>query len=132
MSLHSSSTTIAASLVARATHIGVNCLENEAGRVVSEGALDLTAKQVSSAKGRIAAKGDLVTVGTLEQQGGELASQGTLTLDADSLDNRNGGLVSADGGSPPRRQIDNRGGEISSVAKVALAVREQLDNRGAR
>ncbi len=81
----------------------MNRLENEAGRVVSEGALDLTAKQVSSAKGRIAAKGDLqVTVGTLEQQGGELASQGTLTLDADSLDNRNGGLVSADGGSPPR------------------------------
>ncbi|MGA4816967.1 hypothetical protein ACPA9J_27745 [Pseudomonas aeruginosa] len=37
-------------------------------------------------------------VGTLEQQGGELASRGTLTLDADSLDNRNGGLVSADGG----------------------------------
>ncbi|MDF5972320.1 hypothetical protein P4048_00020 [Pseudomonas aeruginosa] len=29
---------------------------------------------------------------------GELASQGTLTRDADSLDNRNGGLVSADGG----------------------------------
>ncbi|MDF5937478.1 hypothetical protein P4126_33830 [Pseudomonas aeruginosa] len=28
--------------------------------------------------------------------------------------------------------MDNRGGEISSVAKVALAVREQLDNRGAR
>ncbi|MGA4816968.1 hypothetical protein ACPA9J_27750 [Pseudomonas aeruginosa] len=36
-------------------------------------------------------------------------------------------------GSPPRHaRIDNRGGEISSVAKVALAVREQLDNRGAR
>ncbi|WP_416060853.1 hypothetical protein ACM0BX_12790, partial [Pseudomonas aeruginosa] len=49
-------------------------------------------------------------------------SQGTLTLDADSLDNRNGGLVSADGGvAAEARQIDNRGGEISSVAKVALA-----------
>ncbi|MDF5972321.1 hypothetical protein P4048_00025 [Pseudomonas aeruginosa] len=63
------------------TRSGVNRLENEAGRVVSEGALDLTAKQVSSAKGRIAAKGDsLVTVGTLEQQGGRTGQSG----DADS------------------------------------------------
>ncbi|MDF5909861.1 hypothetical protein P4132_29360 [Pseudomonas aeruginosa] len=56
MSLHSSSTTIAASLVARATHAsGKNCPgERDRPRGLGEGARDLIAKQVSSASGRIA------------------------------------------------------------------------------
>lgn len=54
-------------------------------------------------------------------------------LEADSLDNRSGGLVSADGNlTVSARRIDNRAGEIASPGQVTLDVAEQLDNRGGK
>ncbi|MFX6759896.1 hypothetical protein ABTH30_23640, partial [Acinetobacter baumannii] len=73
-------------------------LENDDGDLLSEGRLKLTAERANSVRGRIAARGDLhASVTAFNQAGGELSSEGALMLEADSLDNRSGGLVSADG-----------------------------------
>ncbi|MCF1241925.1 two-partner secretion system putative hemagglutinin TpsA2 [Pseudomonas aeruginosa] len=107
---------------------------DQGGKLLSDGRLDLTANAVGNAGGRIAAKGDLqATLGSLAQQGGELVSEKTLKVAADTLDNSQSGLIAANGGiAIEARQVDNRAGEISSTAKVAVNVREQLDNRGGK
>ncbi|OPD95582.1 hypothetical protein APB30_15430, partial [Pseudomonas aeruginosa] len=47
--------------------------------------------------------------------------------------NSQSGLIAANGGiAIEARQVDNRGGEISSTSKVAVNAREQLDNRGGK
>ncbi|MBM9934570.1 filamentous hemagglutinin N-terminal domain-containing protein, partial [Pseudomonas aeruginosa] len=100
---------------------------DQGGKLLSDGRLDLTANAVGNAGGRIAAKGDLqATLGSLAQQGGELVSEKTLKVAADTLDNSQSGLIAANGGiAIEARQVDNRAGEISSTAKVAVNVREQ-------
>lgn len=107
---------------------------DQGGKLLSDGRLDLTANAVGNAGGRIAAKGDLqATLGSLAQQGGELVSEKTLKVAADTLDNSQSGLIAANGGiAIEARQVDNRAGEISSTAKVAVNVREQLDNRAGK
>ncbi|AVR65494.1 hemagglutinin [Pseudomonas paraeruginosa] len=111
-----------------------NLRNDQGGKLLSDGRLDLTANAVGNAGGRIAAKGDLqATLGSLAQQGGELVSEKTLKVAADTLDNSQSGLIAANGGiAIEARQVDNRAGEISSTAKVAVNVREQLDNRGGK
>ncbi|MCC0230396.1 hemagglutinin repeat-containing protein [Pseudomonas aeruginosa] len=107
---------------------------DQGGKLLSDGRLDLAANAVGNAGGRIAAKGDLqATLGSLAQQGGELVSEKTLKVAADTLDNSQSGLIAANGGiAIEARQVDNRGGEISSTSKVAVNAREQLDNRGGK
>ncbi|WP_319171966.1 filamentous hemagglutinin N-terminal domain-containing protein, partial [Pseudomonas paraeruginosa] len=97
---------------------------DQGGKLLSDGRLDLTANAVGNAGGRIAAKGDLqATLGSLAQQGGELVSEKTLKVAADTLDNSQSGLIAANGGiAIEARQVDNRAGEISSTAKVAVNV----------
>ncbi|WP_171897713.1 hypothetical protein, partial [Pseudomonas aeruginosa] len=61
---------------------------DQGGKLLSDGRLDLAANAVGNAGGRIAAKGDLqATLGSLAQQGGELVSEKTLKVAADVLDN---------------------------------------------
>lgn len=107
---------------------------DQGGKLLSDGRLDLAANAVGNAGGHIAAKGDLqATLGSLAQQGGELVSEKTLKVAADTLDNSQSGLIAANGGiAIEARQVDNRGGEISSTSKVAVNAREQLDNRGGK
>lgn len=107
---------------------------DQGGKLLSDGRLDLAANAVGNAGGRIAAKGDLqATLGSLAQQGGELVSEKTLKVAADTLDNSQSGLIAANGGiAIEARQVDNRAGEISSTSKVAVNAREQLDNRGGK
>ncbi|QDL02966.1 two-partner secretion system putative hemagglutinin TpsA2 [Pseudomonas paraeruginosa] len=111
-----------------------NLRNDQGGKLLSDGRLELTANAVGNAGGRIAAKGDLqATLGSLAQQGGELVSEKTLKVAADTLDNSQSGLIAANGGiAIEARQVDNRAGEISSTAKVAVNVREQLDNRAGK
>ncbi|WP_301151112.1 DUF637 domain-containing protein [Metapseudomonas otitidis] len=109
------------------------------GRVVAEGALQVTARELrNNAAGQVGAKGDVeIKVDTLAQQGGELLSQGHLSLEARQLDNLSGGLIAARQGIDVRvsERLRNSGGEISTqgqadiraqaIAGQALAV---LDN----
>ncbi|MGO0704102.1 two-partner secretion domain-containing protein [Pseudomonas paracarnis] len=110
--------------------VKLNQLNNSSGGALSsDGQLTLNANGLENAAGRISAKGDLLaTVGVLNQQGGEFVSDGALKLTGTSLDNRNGGFVSAVNGVELRSQtVLNQQGEISSQAKV-LVVADQLNN----
>lgn len=54
-------------------------------------------------------------------------------LEADSLDNRSGGLVSADGNlTVSARRIDNRAGEIASPGQVTLTSPSSWTTEAAR
>ncbi|MCP1616175.1 filamentous hemagglutinin [Pseudomonas sp. SLBN-26] len=94
------------------------------GRVVAEGALQVTARELrNSAAGQVGAKGDVeIKVDTLAQQGGELLSQGHLSLEARQLDNLSGGLIAARQGIDVRvsERLRNSGGEISTQGQADI------------
>ncbi|KIV69634.1 putative large exoprotein involved in heme utilization or adhesion of ShlA/HecA/FhaA family [Pseudomonas sp. FeS53a] len=94
------------------------------GRVVAEGALQVTARELrNNAAGQVGAKGDVeIKVDTLAQQGGELLSQGHLSLEARQLDNLSGGLIAARQGIDVRvsERLRNSGGEISTQGQADI------------
>jgi filamentous hemagglutinin len=108
-------------------------IDNRTGLITSQGLLDLTASRVDNGQG-----GELSAGGTLQlhvqqliQQQGQLISGGDLALDlaGGDFDNRNGvlsvgGLLRLD----HLRNLDNRGGEISSQQSFAINASGSLDN----
>ena len=101
------------------------------GKLTSGAALTLKAGQVNNAAGRIASQQALdVSLSGLDQQGGELFSKADLTLDLNhgQLNNQNG-LINAPGTLLLKNLngVNNQGGEISSQQAFTFAARE-LDN----
>ncbi|MHC8340465.1 two-partner secretion domain-containing protein [Pseudomonas sp. HLT2-19-2] len=80
---------------AQTANITAGTLDNQNnGRVLSNGNLNLTAKQVLNAKGLINSSGDLsATLGHLNNHNGEVFSAGITTVAGQSLDNNSGSLV---------------------------------------
>ena len=106
---------------------------DQGGKLLSDGRLDLAANAVGNAGGRIAAKGDLQATLAAWPSRWRTGQRKTLKVAADTLDNSQSGLIAANGGiAIEARQVDNRAGEISSTSKVAVNAREQLDNRGGK
>lgn len=104
---------------------------NDGGKLTSGAALTLKAGQVNNAAGRIASQQALdVSLSGLDQQGGELFSKTDLTLDLNhgQLNNQNG-LINAPGTLLLKNLngVNNQGGEISSQQAFTFAARE-LDN----
>lgn len=104
---------------------------SEGGKLTSGAALTLKAGQVNNAAGRIASQQALdVSLSGLDQQGGELFSKADLTLDLNhgQLNNQNG-LINAPGTLLLKNLngVNNQGGEISSQQAFTFAARE-LDN----
>jgi filamentous hemagglutinin len=104
---------------------------SQGGRLISDSTLDITAKQVKNASGRIASRQALsASVTGLDQQGGELFSKTSLSLDLNSgqLNNQNG-LINAPGTLLLKQlnDVNNQGGEISSAEAFALTA-QNLDN----
>ena len=104
---------------------------SDGGKLTSGAALTLKAGQVNNAAGRIASQQALdVLLSGLDQQGGELFSKADLTLDLNhgQLNNQNG-LINAPGTLLLKNLngVNNQGGEISSQQAFALAAQE-LDN----
>ncbi len=74
-----------------------NVDNSQGGRLISGATLELTAKQVNNATGRIASQQALTaSVTGLDQQGGELFSQASVSLDLNNGQlNNQGGLINA-------------------------------------
>ncbi|TDK55530.1 two-partner secretion domain-containing protein [Pseudomonas moraviensis] len=104
---------------------------SDGGKLTSGAALTLKAGQVNNAAGRIASQQALdVSLSGLDQQGGELFSKADLTLDLNhgQLNNQNG-LINAPGTLLLKNLngVNNQGGEISSQQAFTFAAHE-LDN----
>ncbi|GLH19727.1 hypothetical protein BR1R3_24690 [Pseudomonas atacamensis] len=104
---------------------------DDGGKLTSGAALTLKAGQVNNAAGRIASQQALdVSLSGLDQQGGELFSKADLTLDLNhgQLNNQSG-LINAPGTLLLKNLngVNNQGGEISSQQAFTFAARE-LDN----
>ncbi|OCX24548.1 filamentous hemagglutinin N-terminal domain-containing protein [Pseudomonas graminis] len=109
-----------------------NALNNHNATLVADGKLTLNAASVDNGLGQIASKQDLIAnIGGLQQQGGQLIALGALNLTGASLDNRQDGLVSANGVMTLNvGSIDNRGGELSSQDDISVTG-QRLDNSDA-
>ncbi|WP_434562909.1 hemagglutinin repeat-containing protein [Pseudomonas sp. R1-6] len=116
-----------------ATRVTTGTFDNTAGGyLVSGDTLDLTATQVNNgAASRIASdKALTASITGLDQQGGELFSKTALTLDLNNghLNNLKGVINAPLLVLKNLKDVDNRGGEISSAQAFTLAARN-LDNR---
>lgn len=115
-----------------ATRVITGAFDNtEGGYLVSGDTLDLTATQVRNGVGsRIASdKALTASITGLDQQGGELFSKTALTLDLNhgQLNNLKGVINAPVLVLKNLKDVDNRGGEISSAQAFTLAARN-LDN----
>ncbi|MFJ4196045.1 hemagglutinin repeat-containing protein, partial [Pseudomonas sp. NPDC089534] len=132
---------------------GVGTLDNQrGGRVVSQGALSITADQALNTGGLINGKGSVTaTVGQFNNSNGEVSSTGVtrlggaalnnlggqvlgdlgLSIDlSGALDNRDGVLGSGRALEIRARSLDNRdAGVIVSDGDLTVRVSERLDNR---
>ncbi|WP_434650257.1 filamentous hemagglutinin N-terminal domain-containing protein [Pseudomonas sp. D1-2] len=116
-----------------ATRVTTGTFDNTAGGyLISGDTLDLTATQVNNgAASRIASdKALTASITGLDQQGGELFSKTALTLDLNNgqLNNLKGVINAPLLVLKNLKDVDNRGGEISSAQAFTLAARN-LDNR---
>ncbi|RAU44642.1 MULTISPECIES: filamentous hemagglutinin N-terminal domain-containing protein [unclassified Pseudomonas] len=109
-----------------------NALNNHNATLIADGKLLLNAASVDNGLGQIASKQDLIAnIGGLQQQGGQFIALGSLSLTGTQLDNRQNGLLSANGLLNLNvANVDNRGGEISTQDAISLTA-QQLDNSDA-
>lgn len=133
-----------------------DALDNTAGTISGNGALQLTAGTLTNSAGTIVAAGNdstvvrvagrldntvgtLASAGDLAVQAGELVNAGgavqaaeasTLTLSADGhLDNSAEGVIAAGGTTAvTAASLDNRGGTVSGGESLAVTVAQALDN----
>ncbi|SCX72437.1 filamentous hemagglutinin, partial [Pseudomonas sp. NFACC32-1] len=115
-----------------ATRVTTGTFDNtQGGYLVSGDTLDLTATQVSNgAASRIASdKALTASVSGLDQQGGELFSKTALSLDLNhgQLNNLKGVINAPVLVLKNLKDVDNRGGEISSAQGFTIAA-QNLDN----
>ncbi|WP_236189434.1 hemagglutinin repeat-containing protein [Pseudomonas paraglycinae] len=116
------------------TVLTVTSLDNVAGLMMAGRLLDISALgAINNRGGRIGAKQTL-TVKTQQldnSQQGQLTSEGTLsTRISDQLNNRNKGLIQANGAMDVQAtRLDNRAGKISSLNTLTISS-TQTDNRG--
>ncbi|PHN57068.1 hypothetical protein AO268_24130, partial [Pseudomonas sp. ICMP 8385] len=103
--------------------INAGTLDNQnKGRVLSAGSLDLKADQVLNTTGLVTSNGPLTaTVGQLSNRSGEVSSLGAATLNIASLDNV-AGLVTANRGLriTASGAINNQGGKLTSLETLNL------------
>ncbi len=106
------------------------------GLINSQGTLSLTANSLDSSNGgEVSAKGDIgLNLSALTQNGGRLLGNSGISLDLGGGDlNNSSGLMTAKGPLTISRlrDLNNRGGEISSSQSFTLAGRT-LDNTGGK
>jgi filamentous hemagglutinin len=115
---------------AQTANITAGTLDNQNnGRVLSSGALNVTANQVLNTKGVITSTGNLnATLGHLNNRNGEVSSLATATLGMATLDNV-AGLVNAGQALSitATGAVNNQGGEISSAQAFTLTA-DSVDN----
>ncbi|MDR2307115.1 MAG: filamentous hemagglutinin N-terminal domain-containing protein [Paucimonas sp.] len=108
-------------------------LDNSAGKLTSEGTLDLHGQRIDNSDGRLSSGGalTLVSAGELINQGGVVESAQALALTSASLDNRRQGLLKSEGGaSLDSGRFDNRdGGRVIAAGSLDLKA-AHLDNDG--
>ncbi|WP_448093802.1 two-partner secretion domain-containing protein [Pseudomonas lini] len=118
---------------AQTANITAGTLDNQNnGRVLSSGALNVTANQVLNTNGVINSTGNLTgTVGQLNNSNGEISSASITRLDAITLNNRSGQVLGDLGlNIDLSGALDNRDGVLGSGKSVDLKA-ASLDNRDA-
>ncbi|WP_460159353.1 two-partner secretion domain-containing protein [Pseudomonas sp. S3_H09] len=117
--------------------LNATALDNRGnGLINSQGTLSLTANSLDSSDGgEVSAKGDIgLNLSALTQNGGRLLGNAGISLDLGGGDlNNSSGLMTAKGPLTISRlrDLNNRGGEISSSQSFTLAGRT-LDNTGGK
>ncbi|WP_178120943.1 hemagglutinin repeat-containing protein [Pseudomonas atagonensis] len=116
------------------TVLTVTSLDNVAGLMTAGRLLDISALgAINNRTGRIGAKQTLTVKAQQfdNSQQGQLTSEGTLTTRiSDQLNNRNKGLIQANGATDVQAtRLDNRAGKISSLDTLAVNS-ANTDNRG--
>ncbi|WP_460107265.1 two-partner secretion domain-containing protein [Pseudomonas sp. H1_F01] len=117
--------------------LNATALDNRGnGLINSQGTLSLTANSLDSSNGgEVSAKGDIgLNLSALTQNGGRLLGNAGISLDLGGGDlNNSSGLMTAKGPLTISRlrDLNNRGGEISSSQSFTLAGRT-LDNTGGK
>ncbi|WP_095632106.1 DUF637 domain-containing protein [Pseudomonas sp. PICF141] len=137
---------------AQTANITVGTLDNQNnGRVLSKGNLNLTASQVLNGQGLINSSGNLnATLGHLNNRNGEVSSTGITTVVGQSLDNSDGrlvaqrgldirldnalsnveGLISSEGTlTVNAASLDSTRGSLSSAGALALTATGMLNNQ---
>jgi filamentous hemagglutinin len=137
---------------AQTANITVGTLDNQNnGRVLSKGNLNLTASQVLNGQGLINSTGNLnATLGHLNNRNGEVSSTGITTVVGQSLDNNDGslvaqrgldirldnalsnveGLISSEGTlTVNAASLDSTRGSLSSAGALALTTTGVLNNQ---
>ncbi|EJN16394.1 large exoprotein involved in heme utilization or adhesion [Pseudomonas sp. GM79] len=137
---------------AQTANITVGTLDNQNnGRVLSKGNLNLTASQVLNGQGLINSSGNLnATLGHLNNRNGEVSSTGITTVVGQSLDNSGGslvaqrgldirldnalsnveGLISSEGTlTVNAASLDSTRGSLSSAGALALTATGMLNNQ---
>lgn len=117
--------------------LGLNAgsLDNRGGKVLSAEALQMRAKVVDNGDaGVISTQADAhITAGSLRNaQAGEISAAGTLQLDVQQLDNSAKGIISsAQALTVKAEQLDNRGQGLISSSQALDLSSTSLDNSGA-
>ncbi len=120
---------------------GTNVLLRNSGTIVAGSLVDISARTIDNADGRIAtAAGSgadiLLNANALDNRGGDIMADRDATLQVRNVTDNTGGLVQANGrlGLTSGGVVDNTGGVIETLAEAsALAVHaEALRNAGGR
>ena len=103
-------------------------LDNETGRLLSDGDMDISASVLSNKNGTASSGKNIIIKGTrLDNAGGTLSAQDGITLHADrSVNNAKGKIQSSGDISLSAAVLDNREGKIVSGQNLAVKTKEDL------
>ncbi|WP_139834284.1 hypothetical protein, partial [Pseudomonas sp. R44(2017)] len=110
-----------------------SALNNDQGRLVSEGALSVNAQSLSNDKGVISSAKALSvdTHGAVSNKGGQLLTDAALTLNSQSLDNQDKGVISSKGNlSLTTGALNNSRGSLFSGGRLELDAGQVTNTAG--
>ncbi|WP_085640528.1 MULTISPECIES: filamentous hemagglutinin N-terminal domain-containing protein [unclassified Pseudomonas] len=110
-----------------------SALNNDQGRLVSEGALSVNAQSLSNDKGVVSSAKALSvdTHGAVSNKGGQLLTDAALTLNSQSLDNQDKGVISSKGNlSLTTGALNNSRGSLFSGGRLELDAGQVTNTAG--
>ncbi|WP_413614878.1 hemagglutinin repeat-containing protein [Halomonas cupida] len=122
-----------ASLDGDATLVLTQTLDNQQGRIIANGQLDIDPPLIDNRGGELAGKTVNLVAGHLDNRKGVVESQGHLDIEADTLTNDDGDLASLGGTDSTitvANTLSNRAGRIALGSTDATLEAERIDNRG--
>ena len=105
---------------------------NDAGKIISNGALNLSAQDINNTEGTLTAQRQVaITATSVDNTQGMLMGKEAVTLTVQgAMINREGTLEAGKGLSVTSRSLDNQGGSVTSLddSDLALSIAEAVNN----